>query len=100
MPPGIEPPAPGGMNHAGRLVTRASIGVKPPFSSRPEKRSKKSGSNPHGYCPHAALLSITSLRTFRLLGGMRLGRARRRHTWRDCQDVFVCLKPNHHRELR
>ncbi len=73
MPPEIKSPAPGDMNHAGRFASLTNARVKPFFSSRPEKRDKKGGLNPHGYYVHAALTNTTSLRTFRLLGRLASG---------------------------
>jgi hypothetical protein len=101
MQPGIRPPAAGGMNRAGRLVSRANAGVKPLFSSRLEKRGEKGGLNPHGYCRHVALPNTTSLRTFRLLGRLASGRRRGAHSVTTESIVVRCAaspKPNHQRE--
>jgi hypothetical protein len=77
MPSGIKPPALGGMNRAGRLVSRANAGVEPLFLSRPEKWGQKGGLSLHGYYVHAVRANTTSLRTFRLFGRHASGRKRR-----------------------
>ena len=66
----FKPPFQGGMVSAGRLLTRASASVSPPFQFRPEKTPKKGGETPHGYWPHAALDKPTSYGRIRLRGGI------------------------------
>lgn len=60
----FKPPFQGGMVSAGRLLTRANTGIKPPFQFRPEKHPEKGGETPHGYWLQAALPNTTSLRTY------------------------------------
>lgn len=66
----FKPPFQGGIVSAGRLLSRANAGVKPPFQFRPEKHHKKGGEIPHGYWLQAALPNTTSYRRIRLQGGI------------------------------
>lgn len=60
----LTPPFQGGIITAGRLLTPANTGVKPPFQFRPEKRGKKGGEKPISTRGLAALDKPTSLRTY------------------------------------